>query len=941
MVSVPGRDAELARLAVACGEAAAGTGRLVLLTGEAGIGKSRLARAAAEQAAALGMACAHGWCMDDPAAPALWPWWRVARDVDGLGEALASIQGVDADDGVRWRLAEAVTDALARRASDAGLAVAIEDLHWADPLTLDLLHRLLPEITSLPILLIGTARQEGLAPAPLLMVLPDLLRASNTVHLPLSGLSASAVASWLAQEPWTRDWAPHAEDLVRRTGGNPYYIRTLVSELPHPDADVCAALTGRPTWRAVLVAPYRKLPEPARHTVATAAVMGERLAPRLLADALGHPVEEVSEHLARAVLSGILHFGTTGLAFNHALVRDAIIADLGPAERARADAGAAAALERTGDPMMLGPAAIHWSRVEGPEAAARCRDLAARAAAAQPFAPVRGLELARLALESARTLNATQEELAARLLVVARFEWAAGMLVQALDSCTAGLELAEAARRPDLMADFALVPQGIGSLDIAQIAEGLCRRALAVLPPAEQSRRARLLALCAVAAAETAASSPDHTTSVSGGQTPADLAGQAVAAARACTDRQAELETVAALHFVLSYPQSIDQRTRLAARAVELGGSSSTTMGALWGYLWQADLAFQRGDLLGVQQAIADVERVADRRSSPIARWHALRLRSASGILTGHFDQARDLARQARSLADRVGDISMVGLHYAFHVQLGLLRGDPSELLPDTLEALEHAPPLPLVRASVPVSLVLRGDLAEARAEFVALRGVPRRMPLGPRWAGTVGQIGLAAVLLDDTEVATECYHLLLSTSQWCGGDGGGSPFAAGSNEYQLGRLAHTFGDNPLAAEHFRRGVAVDDRLGARPYAALGRLGGADALAGDDPEQARRLAREAADELRRLDMPGPLARASALADAADRALSRATARPGGLSEREYEVARLAGQAMTNRQIADRLFLSVRTVESHVRSTLTKLDLTNRTQLALWLRDHET
>ncbi|MDN5797649.1 MAG: AAA family ATPase [Intrasporangium sp.] len=940
-MSVPGRDVESAQLAVACREAAAGTGRLVLLTGEAGIGKSRLAQVAAEEASSLGMADARGWCMDDPAAPALWPWWRVARDVDGLGDALASIQGVDADDGVRWRLAEAVAAALARRASDAGLAVVLEDLHWADPLTLDLLRRLLPEIISLPVLLVGTARQEGLAPVPMGAVLPDLLRATNIVHVPVPGLTASAVASWLAEEPRTRDWASHADHLARQTGGNPFYIRTLVSELSHPDADVSAALTDRPTWRAVLVAPYRKLPGPARQTVATAAVMGERLAPRLLADALGHPVEEVSEHLARAVISGILHFAVTGLAFNHALVRDAIVADLGPAERARADACVAAALERTGDPMMLGPAAIHWSRVEGPEAAARCRDLAARAAAAQAFAPVRGLELARLALESARALDATEEELAERLLVAARFEWAGGMLVQALESCTSGLELAEAAGRPDLMADFALVPQGIGSVDIAQIAEGLCRRALAVLPAAEGSRRARLLALCAVAAAEAAASPQDRTAPVRGGQTPADLAAEAVAAARACTDRQAELETVAARHFVLSYPQSIEERTRLAARAVELGGSSSTTIGALWGYLWQADLAFQRGELLAVQQAIADVERVAARRSSPVARWHTLRLRSALGLLTGHFDEARDLARQARSLADRVGDISMVGLHYAFHVQLGLLRGDPSELLPDTLEALGHAPPLPLVRASVPVSLVMQGDLAGARAEFVALRAVPRRMPLGPRWAGTVGQIGVAAVLLADAEVATECYHVMSPTSQWCGGDGGGSPFAAGSNEYQLGLLAHTFGNRPLAADHFRRGIAVDDRIGARPYAALGRLGLAEALADHNLGQARRQAREAADELRRLDMPGPLARASALSDAADRTLPRATARPGGLTEREYEVALLAGQAMTNRQIADRLFLSVRTVESHVRSALTKLDLTSRTQLALWLRDHET
>lgn len=84
-------------------------------------------------------------------------------------------------------------------------------------------------------------------------------------------------------------------------------------------------------------------------------------------------------------------------------------------------------------------------------------------------------------------------------------------------------------------------------------------------------------------------------------------------------------------------------------------------------------------------------------------------------------------------------------------------------------------------------------------------------------------------------------------------------------------------------------------------------------------------------------MPGPLARAQALV-VTIAGPGRAAERPGGLSEREYEVARLVAQALTNQQIAERLFLSVRTVESHVRDVLTKLGLTSRTQIALWLHE---
>ena len=931
-------------LAAACREAAAGSARLVLITGEAGIGKSRLAQAGADEAAALGMACARGWCMDDAAAPPLWPWRRAARNVKGLAEALDTVGSADVDDAAQWRLTEAVAGVLAEAAT-SGLAVVLEDLHWADPLTLDLLRRLLPEISRSAVLLIATARHDGLDRSAFGHALPELLRPAITVHVPVAGLTVDAVATWMAQDAATAGWAQHAQELVASTGGNPFYIRTLVAELPRPGTDVRAALGDRPTWRTVLVAPYRALSEPVRRTIGTAAVMGERLAPGLLANALDRPVQEVSDHLASAVAAGLLTFGAGGLAFNHALVRDAIAADLDPAERAGAHAGVAAALENTADPLLAGPAAIHWSRVEGPAAAARCRDLAARAAAAQALAPDRALELALLALQSARSLGATDEEIAARLLVVTRFQWAAGRLHDALESCAAGLDLAALAGRTDLMADFALVPQGIGSLDVAQVVGGMCRRALAALPPTEEIRRARLLALCAVAAAE--AQSPqsppsgsrprgNEATEVSDG-TPDELSARALAAARASGDEQAELETIAARHFVLSYPQAIDERTVLAARAVDLALGATTTMGALWGHLWQADLAFQRGDVLGVKLAIGDVERVASHRSSPVARWHGLRLRSAVSVLTGDFGTARSTADEARALADRVGDISMIGMHHAFHVQLGLLRGDPSEFLPDTLEILERAPPIPLVRVSIPLILAVRGDLAGARAEFAALRDVPGRMPLGPRWFGTVGQIALAAVALGDREVAEECHQLLLPTAAWCGGDGGGAPFAIGSGEYYLGRLALTAGDRTAAAAHFERGVAVDDSIGARPYAALGRLGLAESLADDDPDRARRLARDAGEELQRLDMPGPLATALALADRLAVA-TRPSARPGGLSEREYEVARLVAQALTNQQIAERLFLSVRTVESHVRSTLTKLGLTSRTQIAVWLHD---
>jgi len=936
-MSVPGRQAELARLESVCRSSLSGAGQLALLTGEAGIGKTFLAQAVLATATGLGMTVARGWCMDDPGAPALWPWRRVGRDLADLNSALQVASELDAGDSARFHLVEAAGSVLGRAAGASGLVVLLEDLNWADSLSLHLLRGLLHECETMPILFVGTAREHALEGTAFGRALPELVRAPNAVHVPLRGLSAEAVATWLGSSPDTSAWGDHAAALVRRTGGNPFYIRSLTRELMGgPDADVSVALAARPSWRAVLLETYRALPERARTAVATAAVLGERLSPAVLAMALGRPVQEVSDDLAAGVTAGIIRFGETGLAFNHALVRDAIVSDLAPAEKALAHAGIAGALESSGDPTMAGPAAIHWSKVEGREAAERCRDLASIVASGLVLAPDRGLEMARLSLEAARRLGADDEELAERLLVVTRFEWAAGLLNEALDSCSSGFELAASAGRPELAADFALVPQGVGAFEVAQLLTGMCRRALATLPPSEATRHARLLAMSAVLAAETAQPRSGRD-DLPAGASPQELSAEALALARDSGDPQAELETIAARHFALSYPHSIAERTELAARAVALAPQASTTMGALWGHLWQADLAFQLGDVSEVQRSVSRVEHVAARRSSPVARWHALRLRSALAVLTGQFAAGRELAGEARRLAERIGDLSMIGMHHAFHIQLGLLRGDPGEVLPSALEVTQTVP-LPLVRASQVLIHGLQGDVRRARAEFATLRDVPSRMPLGPRWFGTVGQIGFGAIIVGDAVAARECHRLLLPCAQWCAGDGGGSPFAAGSNEFLLGRLAQTFGDLPLAAEHLEHGIAVDDRVGATPYAAMGRLALAECLEVADPVRALALVRDAAEELERLDMPGPLARSVRLSDALGGAAHGLTQRPGGLTEREIEVARLVGQLLTNQQIADRLFLSVRTVESHVRSALAKLGLTRRTELARWIHD---
>jgi DNA-binding CsgD family transcriptional regulator len=160
---------------------------------------------------------------------------------------------------------------------------------------------------------------------------------------------------------------------------------------------------------------------------------------------------------------------------------------------------------------------------------------------------------------------------------------------------------------------------------------------------------------------------------------------------------------------------------------------------------------------------------------------------------------------------------------------------------------------------------------------------------------------------------------------------GAGTVFYAGSVARMLGELDLGCGDFAAAVPHFEEGLRVDSLLGARPYVAWGRMGLARALsASGDVARALELARAAAADARRLDMPGLLAAADTfLADAA-----KARAKDP-LTPREREVAGLVAQALSNREVARTLVLSERTVESHVRSILAKTGLTTRTELTRW------
>ena len=366
-------------------------------------------------------------------------------------------------------------------------------------------------------------------------------------------------------------------------------------------------------------------------------------------------------------------------------------------------------------------------------------------------------------------------------------------------------------------------------------------------------------------------------------------------------------------------------------------------MAVLWGHLWRIDAAFQLGDLRSVERHLGDVDLLARRHRAPLARWHYERLVIARAGLVGDFAGAREHNDRARDLAARMDDSSLSAMYYACRCLLAQICGDPFELDATMLAVAASAVPQPLIQMGRATAAIVAGDLAAGAAAFEELRNLPRRFPVGNRWASTLGQIGTLAAMLGDAEVAGDVLELLLPTAGYCNGEGSGAIFCMGSNARLLGDLALTAGRPTEAIRLYQDAIAVNMPIGARPYTALSRLGWAQALldpsrqkragtsALDDLHTSHDLVRLSADEFRRLGMPGPLQRAVEL----ERRISVQISENNPLSARENEVAVLVAGGLTNREIATRLVLSERTVESHVRAMLTKLGVRSRTDIAAW------
>jgi predicted ATPase len=375
-----GREDELAVLAAAFGAAASGSPATVLVGAEAGGGKSRLAAEFAarvrDRALVLAGGCVELMSGGLPYAPFAAALRELVRErgvaaVAALlpGHAAGELAALLPEFGAapapadlrisRVRLFELLLALLEGLAEDQPVVLVVEDVHWADRETCDLLSFLARNLRDAAVLLVVTFRSESVhRDQPLRRLLASLERMGGVTRLELPRLTRRQVAAQLAGILDRPPEPPVLSAVYQRGGGNPLFTEALLD----PGGALSPALPL--PLRDLLLAMVHELPAPALQVVRTAAVSGPRVGHALLAAVTGSDDSALTEALRLAVAASVLVSDTDGYAFRHELIREAVLSDLLAGERAQAHRRLAETLEADPSLSLEGAAAFqvarHW-----------------------------------------------------------------------------------------------------------------------------------------------------------------------------------------------------------------------------------------------------------------------------------------------------------------------------------------------------------------------------------------------------------------------------------------------------------------------------------------------------------------------------------------------------------------------------------------------------
>lgn len=981
-----GRGEELLRLQAVLDGAMAGTVGTTLVGGEAGVGKTRLLAEFRAGAEAAGLRVLEGGCVDlgdgarpyDPFVAALRPWLRSLppEDFDRIvGSARSAVVQLipDLESGSEGK-ASAVAPASAtqstlylqvlglieRIAADTATVIALEDLHWSDRSTRDLLRFLTRNLTRGRVMLIGTYRTDELNERhPFLTLLAELGRSGQVDRLELAPFTRSEVHDQLAGILGRPPDPPLVERLHDRGGGNPFFTEELLAVAERGERRIGLTL------RETLLARIGGLSEVSRGLLRVVAVAGQSARHDVLATVTGMEQPEIAVGLREAIDRHLLLSGDNEVMhFRHNLLREAVYDELLPGERLSLHAAVAGAVgnlhaDPETDAAVASELAHHWYEARDASQALPALLRAGRAAermlaSGNAFAHFHlALSLWPLATQSLDGM--TRQDLRMRTAEAAALT---GAYDRAIPLVHAALD-DDAALAPDAMRTGALLERlamyhlGSGNPDAAQ---PVALRALDLLPAEPPSAaRAHVQGILA------------HALGLQCHFDESDrFAEEALASARLVGSAEAEIRALGCIGRNAAAVGDAQSGVRILRQALALARSVGDFSGA-------AEIAIELALALHWAGDLEEACTLAEEAIAESARWGvegfgiSLRaIRGLSAFRLGRWAEAdewisraleRDtagspgvMAHGARALLDLgQGRVDSAAEHleivllmcqsftataygwtdlYSSIALLSIARGQPSEAIDSVRESLARsAQPDRDVHMRICDRLAIRAaaDLAEVARPLGDAAGLAQALAIGREFdarldhhAQLVGALpggGDPHLVLDVALAKAELSRLVGPSSAvaWAAAAGAADQLqhpheAAYSRFRQAEALLLSRGSRAAARAAAREAYRIARGLGAAPL----------------QRDVERLAARS-----RLDLTGR-------AEAPDGVSAAEHVRHGipfRLTRREQDVLDRLTLGRTNREIAADLFISEKTASVHVSNIKSKLGANGRAEIA--------
>jgi len=495
----------------------------------------------------------------------------------------------------------------------------------------------------------------------------------------------------------------------------------------------------------------------------------------------------------------------------------------------------------------------------------------------------------------------------------------AGLHAEAMAACREVAHSARAAGDTPRLAESALVVRGIDDREASAEMLHTCREVLPALVD-DDALRARVLAQQAMLESNLTRRVTDRA-----------AAREALAVAERSGDPRAIVEALHAMQMAHPGPREVEERLRIADRLESIAAESGLDEYLRWPLGWRVDAMWQLGERPALDEAIGRLEEYGRAHNDGLASWKAAMAYAALAQAEGRFDRAIALANDALAIAERGGHQMARFIHKILLSYQGGLLGDAEgeDTRVDDFPRGNNA-----MAVFAAMEAATRGDLEVAGVLL------DRSWPVLSDFAGhdlEVQAYWAAAVVVDAlerTELAAEVRALLAPYAGEMAAATGGQAALPGCVSVWMGAMDALVGDWETMEDDFARALRRNMEFGHRPGVTETRWAWARGLVrrgrARDRERATALVDAVVRETESLGMRPLHTRAAALRAQ----LGTGPAHP--LSARELEVAQLVAEGLSNKEVAARLRLSVRTAENHLLNVMNKLGLDNRAQVAAWV-----